>query len=449
MHFNLSRTTKVVKPNIDGKGGGKGGSNDRWKGTTYANPPPTKIEKVVAMVFPELVNAGSNNSNSDDNSSQCSFESLFNGSTYYIDEYFNSIGFDGSTTDCHSTISGLSGASLFAGKSNDDVESVYTTSSSSSSTLEGLKISHNESSPTATEHSNTLATVASTLEKSSTPKHDKTTGIPSSWSSLLRGMLLLEKIFIMVLLFAIITGCVITTLTVIRHVHTKNISTSSVQGIISTSNQTAISTTTVISVTNHSNESENRLHQIRLWLGDDFNPPPGMPQYDALVWLAYDDMPTILGTDLQPRLPRNDTNQAESIRWNSNLSTRITQRYVLLLLFFANIGTEDLMLGGWGSLTGARLIECIWPGVTCRTSPDGISVVTGVEMNPNIGHLHGSIPAEIGLLSNLGTYLNLGRSFWSAALLLSLFDCNPFHVQRLLFSWTIYSRLTYRLNCIL
>jgi hypothetical protein len=180
--------------------------------------------------------------------------------------------------------------------------------------------------------------------------------------------------------------------------------------MIKSNNETAVTTST-----NSTGRDAERMLHIRFWLSHhygttNFNPKPGTPQYDALFWMAHVDVPSILGDDLSLHIPNilNNTNEEETdLLSNSNISIRITQRFALLLLFFNNIGTENLMLGGWASLIGARLSECIWPGVTCRTSLDTINhtkttVVTGLELNPWVATLHGTIPTEIGLLTNLG-----------------------------------------------
>ena len=412
----------------------------------------TTTEKVIAMAFPDMINAGSSSSSSSssDNSSNSdcySFESLFNGSTYGIDEYFNSIGFYGGSSisssnyitnnsECLSTISALSGGdgdtfydsmldkrNTNVSKTSDDIESVYTStssSSSSSSTLNGLMIQNDASishvvAPPSQRCStgNTVTTVVAALDAMS-PRSDKKNKSASSFGVKL--LLLLEKIIVSLLLLAILTGCTLTILTIVRHVHSNgnkyHPTVDAASGIMTASNN---QTTTTPAIGSNPDNDDERMFQIRLWLSrrygtTNFDPEPGTPQYDALYWMAYVDVPSILGSDIQPRIPpttnNTDENNAAEL-WNSNISIRITQRFVLLLLFFNNIGTENLMLGGWASLTGARLTECIWPGITCRTlagtaNKTKLSVVTGLELNPWIAHLHGTIPTEIGLLSSLG-----------------------------------------------
>jgi hypothetical protein len=238
----------------------------------------------------------------------------------------------------------------------------------------------------------------------------------SSSSFRVKLLLLLEKIFVTLLVLVIVTGCIITTLAIIRHLRNEYSSGTAVApGILtSPSNQTAITTDS----SNNTASDDERFFRIRICLSrhygnTNFDPLPGTPQHDALAWMAYVDVPSLLGTDLQLRTPSttNYTNEEEAtLRWNENLSIRVTQRYVLLLFFFNNIGAENLMLGGWASLTGARLTECIWPGISCRTIAGATknsktSVVTGLELNPWIAHLHGTIPTEIGLLPYLGACL--------------------------------------------
>ena len=208
----------------------------------------TTTEKAIAMAFPEMINAGNSSSSgsssdSSDNSSDCySFESLFNGSTYSIDEYFNSIGYNGVSTihssniignnnECLSTVSALSGGdgdtfydcnfvndNINLSKTSDDVESVYTSSSSFSSTLNGLNIINDalssSSSSTTTKvfqrNDNASATACTNLEALSSILDPKKSEIKPSSSFSIKVLLALEKFFVALLLLAILTGCMIT-----------------------------------------------------------------------------------------------------------------------------------------------------------------------------------------------------------------------------------------------
>ena len=242
----------------------------------------TTTEKAIAMAFPEMINAGNSSSSgsssdSSDNSSDCySFESLFNGSTYSIDEYFNSIGYNGVSTihssniignnnECLSTVSALSGGdgdtfydcnfvndNINLSKTSDDVESVYTSSSSFSSTLNGLNIINDalssSSSSTTTKvfqrNDNASATACTNLEALSSILDPKKSEIKPSSSFSIKVLLALEKFFVALLLLAILTGCMITVLTIVRHLDSnsnKNHSTVvAVPGIMTTSDRKSV-----------------------------------------------------------------------------------------------------------------------------------------------------------------------------------------------------------------
>ena len=446
---------------------------------TIPDKTTTTTEKGIATA---MIPAGRHCNDSRNSSDGDSFESLFNGSTYYIDEYFNSIGFDGGSSmssgtgssyggqqhhlhhhtipmECRSIISGISGddgddvyydsqsdhhrnhhPNSHMSNTNSDVASVDTSpslSSSASSTLNGLIISNDASSSSSStsslsmsaavlsphHHKSAVNAVVTNVDASLTPvTKPKLPETTKSSSFRVKMLLLLEKIIVTSLLLAIAASCTITILAIVRHLHydpNTNPGTAA-RGIVTSYNHT---TTTTTSSGNSTASGDERWSHIRNIVRDRygesaFDPIPGTPQHDALVWMAYVDVPSILGHDLQLRSiasETNDTNETEAaLVWNTNLSIRITQRYVLLVLFFHNIGTEHLMLGGWASLTGARLTECIWPGITCRrkvttaTEPNTqLSVVTGLELNPWIAHLHGSIPTEIGFLPHLGASLFL------------------------------------------
>ena len=72
-------------------------------------------------------------------------------------------------------------------------------------------------------------------------------------------------------------------------------------------------------------------------------------------------------------------------------STRLVQRYALLVLYFANGGDR------WP--LNPLLHECDWPFVVCSVD----AVATKLYMGQKVD-MTGSLPAEIGLLSDLGKY---------------------------------------------
>jgi hypothetical protein len=274
-----------------------------------------------------------------------------------------------------------------------------------------------------------------------------------------------EILFLVFAVLAIVACGVVTTVIIMGHMTTKN------THVVPTIQHASNSTATAIPSVYMNLTSNERFNHIRDWLSDydhPFDPTPGSPQYHAILWMAFVDMPTILGKGIQK--PLNSTNM--------NLSIRITQRYVLLVIFFQNIGMDHLALGGWASITGARLTECIWPGVTCTTikvnNEDGttansitqeVTVVTGLNLNPTIGLLRGSLPTELGLLSNLRTLQNVHCSVRTRSTILMFFfsdflgyrkfgACEQFSdggdtIQCFLFVQSLYvtENLIFRLNC--
>ena len=161
----------------------------------------------------------------------------------------------------------------------------------------------------------------------------------------------------------------------------------------------------------------HRLEAIHEWLETDF-PLPGTPQGAALEWMVSSDFKYILGETIPSKaeydlyseiLASNASGSIEYVKDEhksmEKFRTRVTQRYALLVLDFAT-GMES-PLGGWATLTGARLHECTWPGVVCRRDDDAVKAL---ELDPSVffsGAPAGSIPSEIGLLTNLGTSTRL------------------------------------------
>jgi hypothetical protein len=142
------------------------------------------------------------------------------------------------------------------------------------------------------------------------------------------------------------------------------------------------------------------MEELRIVVGVD--PLPGTPQLDALEWMASDDL----------ELWDYETISVE----------RLKQRYALAVFHIAT-GRWNTR-GGWATTSGARQHECYWPGVYCDRNNH---VVLSLRLDTFVGILQGSIPSDIFLLSNLGTY---SRS--SSDLLLSI-DCRispPFIVSQ-------------------
>jgi hypothetical protein len=162
---------------------------------------------------------------------------------------------------------------------------------------------------------------------------------------------------------------------------------------------------------NISDHSEDRFTVIGAWLNME-NATPGTYQHDALLWLAHADLPHILGP-LPSKQAYDITAGLETLHPNVTVDgdtgsiaeveaflQRLAQRFALLVLYFAVMEAGGgVPAGGWASITGARLNECLWPGVICS---DKGQYVSGLEIDPNVGFLQGSLPSELGLLSNLG-----------------------------------------------
>jgi hypothetical protein len=87
-------------------------------------------------------------------------------------------------------------------------------------------------------------------------------------------------------------------------------------------------------------------------------------------------------------------------------SPRLRQRYAILVLYFANGGDR------W-PINPARH-ECDWTFVVCNNQ----SVVTKLYMGSQLD-MTGHLPAEIGLLTQLGTYCNSARLLCTCATAIS------------------------------
>jgi len=161
----------------------------------------------------------------------------------------------------------------------------------------------------------------------------------------------------------------------------------------------------------------HRLEAIREWLQLDLPLPGGTPQEAALDWMVSSDFSYILGATIPSKAEYNLYNQVVVENANNNSVTvayvndehkemerflfHVTQRYALLVFYFAT--GMDSPLGGWATMTGARLHECIWPGVVCRGQDDAVKEL---ELNPSVygaATPTGSIPSEIGMLQHIGT----------------------------------------------
>jgi hypothetical protein len=131
-----------------------------------------------------------------------------------------------------------------------------------------------------------------------------------------------------------------------------------------------------------------------------FHPQPSSPQFMAIEFLANEDTDNhIPSNDIKALLL--DLEQKKNNKESSYLFQRLIQRYVVLTIYFSMTSYKNW--NGFNQLMQVRLHECNWPGVMCNRD----KVVTDIKSNENIGRLRGTIPTEIGLLSELGKLINV------------------------------------------
>jgi hypothetical protein len=113
----------------------------------------------------------------------------------------------------------------------------------------------------------------------------------------------------------------------------------------------------------------------------------GPSQIEALNWLAFDDPANLDFELLRPVV--------------------LLERFVMALLYFSTAGETWKTSSGY--LTASPL--CSWRGVDCDfTVDESYPLVVEIDMQEN--NLHGQLPTELGLFSNL-QILNLGISLLS------------------------------------
>ena len=370
-----------------------------------------RLEKAVALAFPEFLDSADKSSDSSEEERHSNdVLNLSNDSTYYADdEYLTSI-IDGSSA---SVVSSL--VVLPPPNDGSDGESVYTTSSSGT-----MKCPMMDDDPLVS-RSQTYCGISNGDEAVTVPHSSERPTPPDAYV-----LMLWEKILLAVVVLVVLFCCGITSI-VIFEFRNPNPGTAAVP--------TTSTNVTIVPALPSSNRERFRL--LCSYIGcDDNDPIIGTPQYEALFWMTNVDSPTILG-DI------NNTDLAN----DDDLKRRIIQRYALLVFFFAVIGPEHLLLGGWASVTGARLPECLWPGVTCRATPGtkDPTVVVGLLFDATIARLHGSLPTDLGLLSNLGRF---GKQqmfvlwyFANDSFPLTMFHCVS---QKALYLRTPYLRALYR-----
>lgn len=209
-----------------------------------------------------------------------------------------------------------------------------------------------------------------------------------------------EKVLVAIVLLLVAACVAVTVAVILRHRRQKDAASDAVVADFPTAAPS-------------SNGNGARYDAIREWLSDVMDDPvvPGTAQHDALFWLATGDTRKILGDELpskqlydayQNGMPPSSSSIALVDETHAALVAfriHIVQRYAMLVIFYSVIGVDGLKLGGWATLTGSHLTECIWPGAICR---DDVALTSLALDNPTLGLIRGSLPTELGLLTNLG-----------------------------------------------
>lgn len=112
--------------------------------------------------------------------------------------------------------------------------------------------------------------------------------------------------------------------------------------------------------------------------------PAGPFQHQALEWMVSQDSTNVLGGGGGEPSVHPD---------------RLVQRYALLVFYFST--GRWSRHPGWANFFGTFMHECSWPGVVCDLDD---RYVVRLDVSAKLGVPRGTIPSEIGLLTNLGTY---------------------------------------------
>lgn len=126
-------------------------------------------------------------------------------------------------------------------------------------------------------------------------------------------------------------------------------------------------------------------------------PPPTSSPVDE----RWSELIEVLGMAEDPRMTDNSTPQYQAMEWlayEDVRSYRIStsqQRYVLAV-FYITTGRWTPFEGGWMTASGIRSNECIWQGVQC----DGSDIVKVLDLQ--FMGLKGSLPSELAMLEKLG-----------------------------------------------
>lgn len=130
---------------------------------------------------------------------------------------------------------------------------------------------------------------------------------------------------------------------------------------------------------------------------------PTSPQIQAMNWLAFEDVPFDLNSEIHVQ----------------QVGSRLDQRYALLVWYFGQGGPKlwstinNDPAAGWVA-HGAKMHECDWRGIDCvekeLVAESGVNtkivnerVVTGVRLRPTLGVIltGTSLNTELGMLTNL------------------------------------------------
>jgi hypothetical protein len=121
---------------------------------------------------------------------------------------------------------------------------------------------------------------------------------------------------------------------------------------------------------------------------------PGSPQRTAVGWLSSIDESGIPATD-----------------------SRLIQRYVLVVLYFATNGDQWLDRDNW---LDPSQHECQWGStITCKTDPSNHQIVIDLDLSTH--NLKGELPPEIGYLVQIGKPYRFAKTETLSILFLLLF----------------------------
>jgi hypothetical protein len=147
-----------------------------------------------------------------------------------------------------------------------------------------------------------------------------------------------------------------------------------------------------------SDEASQYLRELRSQILDidTFRLDPEAEQILATEWMTYVDTP----------------------RMSLNQTTRLKQRYALLVIHFA-MGGKDWKFYGWANNPGVN--ECEWDRVRCNTRGD----VEKLQLGMQDVDVTGTLVGEIGLLSSLGEFFLWSKCAFSETFPVATCTCQP------------------------